>query len=87
VNARQQLRIVADNSRTSWVSPWGFRMEVDYDDQPGEPSIYWPTERAHPGSPANAVLLSCKVGGVEIYEMLDSGQIERIEEKILEELE
>lgn len=87
MNARQPFRIVAANARTSWVSPWGFRMEVEYDYQPGERSINWPTDLAHPGSPANAVLVSCKVGGVEIYDMLDSDQIERIEEAVLEQLE
>lgn len=69
---------------TAHVTPYDIPMVVEYEYDEGEPAIFWPTESAHPGAPSNAQLLSCKVGGVEIYSMLSLDQIERIEESILE---
>lgn len=60
--------------------------EYEYDE--GEPPvIHGPQEIAHPGWPANVQLLSCKVEGVEIYDMLSPQQVETIEEAILDMLE
>jgi hypothetical protein len=69
------------------VSIYGFPMEVEYDYIKGEPTIYWPTERAHPGCPTTVELLACKVNGQDIIDMLSSDQMDRIEENILEQLE
>ena len=81
------LRITSPRAHSTVVSPYDFPMEVEYEYDEGEPPIIAYGEFDHPGSPANATLMSCKVGGVEIYEMLSSSQIERIEEEILEQLE
>lgn len=67
------------------VKPFGFDMTVEFDYDPGEPGI--PSgDEAHPGAPAEACLSSCRVGCVDIYEMLDNWQIERIQEAILDQL-
>lgn len=73
-------------SDTAQVDPYGLGEEMvcEYEFEPGETQIFWPTERAHPGSPDNVTLLACKVGGVDIYPMLSNAQIERIENAILE---
>lgn len=81
------LKIASPRAMTTIVTPYDFPMVVEYEYDEGEPSIFWPTERAHPGSPPNASLLSCKVGGVNVYDMLSPDQIERIEEAILSQLE
>ena len=82
-----RVALTSLRARSATVAPYDFPMEVTYEYDEGEAPIFWPTELAHPGSPPNAVLLSCKVGGVEIYEMLSSSQIERIEDEILQQLE
>lgn len=82
-----RLRIASPSSHTTVVSPYGFDMEVDYEYQEGEAPILWPTDDAHPGSPPNAVLLACRVGGEDIYPMLTSSQVENIEDAILEQHE
>lgn len=81
------IRIVSPRSHTAVVDPYGFPMEVEYEYDPGEPCIFWPTELAHPGSPPTCQLLSCKVNGQDIYEMLKPEQIERIEDSILDHTE
>lgn len=78
------LRIVSADSQTATVSPYGFEMVCEYEFYPAEKEIRWPTEWAHPGSPATLQLLACKVAGVDIYEMLSLGQIERIEDELME---
>lgn len=85
MNARIALASLRSFSTT--VSPWDFPMEVTYEYEEGEIPIFWPTELAHPGSPPNVALLSCRVGGVDITEMLKPEQQERIEEAILDQLE
>ena len=85
MNARIQLASL--RSFSTVVSPYGFPMECEYEYDEGESPIFWPTEQAHPGSPPNVQLLSCRIGGVEVYDMLKPEQCERIEETILEQLE
>lgn len=58
---------------------------VDFED--GECPIFWPTERAHPGSPPSCVLESCKVKDVELIDMLSFSQVERLEELAANQLE
>lgn len=82
-----RLRIVSPNSQTATVSPYGFAMECEFEYDKGEAQIFWPTEHAHPGTPPNAQLLACRVGGVDITEMLTSCQRENIEEKLVRECE
>jgi hypothetical protein len=81
------LRIVSNRSHSMTVQPWGFAMECEYEYDPGEPTIWHPAELSHPGSPPNVALLSCKVGGVDLMEMLSFDQQERIEGVILDQLE
>lgn len=61
---------------------WSFPMQVSYTYEAGEPGTF-----DHPGYPPNAVLERCVVGGVDISEMLSLDQRERLEEKILENIE
>lgn len=72
-------------TQESVVKPFGFDMVVEYDYDPGEPGI--PSgDEAHPGTAAEACLCACRVGGVNIFNMLDDWQLERIETAILEQL-
>ena len=82
-----RIRLSSPRERTVTVAPYGFDMEcgVEYDE--GELPIYSPHEIAHPGTPPNAVLLSCKVNGVDLMDMLSSAQVARVEDAILEQLE
>jgi hypothetical protein len=81
------ITIISQRAKTAVVQPYGFPMECEYEYDEGEAPIYWPTELAHPGCPPNAELMACRVGGVDIYEMLKHEQIERIEDAILSQLE
>lgn len=84
MNAR--LQIVRESLRSAIVAPWGFDMDCSFDYEPEEAACY--DDRSPcPGSPANAALVCCIVGGVDIVDMLTLGQREHIEEKILEQLE
>lgn len=69
-------------SRAS-IKAWDIPMDVEYDFTPGESAVKW-GDYPHPGWPASADLLSVKVGGVDILEMLDDEQIQRIESAVLE---
>lgn len=73
--------------KTVELEVWGVPMVCIFDYQDGESPIFWPTEQAHPGSPPECVLESCKVGGVELIDMLSFEQVERLEEKAVEQLE
>lgn len=55
-------------------------VEAEYDE--GEPAIYWPTDAAHPGSPEDAILIRCLVGGVDVMPLLDDQAIRQIEREI-----
>lgn len=81
------VRITSRFAQTATVEPYGFPMVCEYEWDEGESPIFWPTDAAHPGAPPNASLLSCKVMGVDIYDMLKPEQIERIEEAIIEQTE
>lgn len=59
-------------------------MVCSYEYDEGEPSIFWPTELAHPGCPPCVELLSCRIGGVEVIDMLSRTQMDRIEEALME---
>jgi hypothetical protein len=88
MNARiPNLRIVSPSSLTSTVNVYGFDMECDFEYDAGEHPIFWPTERAHPGTPPNAELLACRVGGIDITEMLTSDQRAAIEVKLIRQME
>jgi hypothetical protein len=54
-------------------------MSCQYEYDPAEPMTWH-----HPGSPADASLVSCKVAGVDIFPMLTREQQEEIEALILE---
>lgn len=64
--------------RTASVSYCGVSMACQYEYDPAEPATY-----LHPGSPENAALVSCKVGGVDIFEMLTNEQQDEIETLLL----
>lgn len=81
------LRIVAQNAHSAIVDVWGFPMECDFDYEEGEAPVWSDVTGGHPGSPSNAVLVGCAVGGVSIYDMLSSDQIERLEEACIQAME
>jgi hypothetical protein len=81
------VTVTRSNHHPTVVETYGFPMEVTYEYDEGEPTIWWPTELAHPGSPPNVQLLTCKVGGQDIYDMLTPEQVTRIEDSILDQLE
>lgn len=56
------------------VKPWGFDIDVDFELDEGE--LPGPL---NPGVDPFVIILSAKVGGVEIYEMLDDAQLLRLE--------
>lgn len=78
-----RLRIVADNSQSLELDVYGFPMTCVFDWDEGEPAIFWPTERAHPGTPPNAELLECWVGEHNIFDALSQDRREYIEERII----
>lgn len=82
-----RLRIASPSERTTVVAPWGFDMDCSFEYEEGEPPTISNGEFDHPGSPANVALLSCRVAGVDITEMLDNSQQERIEDRILDQME
>lgn len=87
MNARIPLRIVSPSSRSLTVAPWDFDIRCVYEYDEGEPMVWSPIDRAHPGTPPNAQLLEAWVGPVNIYDMLSSTQIERLEDAVLEAME
>jgi hypothetical protein len=56
------------------VKPWGFDIDVDFELDEGE--LPGPL---NPGVDPFVIILSAKVGGVEIYEMLGDAQLLRLE--------
>ena len=64
------------------ITAYGIPMSVIYDYEPGELPVF-SGPHAGPGCAPSVYLLSVKVGGVDIYEMLSTEQMQRIEETIL----
>lgn len=62
------------------VTYCGVPMSVEYDYTPGEGQTW-----TDPGYPACAEMHSCKVGGVQVLDMLSAEQREAIETLILDE--
>jgi hypothetical protein len=81
MNARVQ--IIPQSVFTASVNVWGVELECDYDYDEGEPP-WFDEANPSPGSPPNAILYACRVGGVNIIEMLSESQRECIEEKLIE---
>ena len=60
------------------VSPWQFDIDVTACVDPGEPATW-----DHPGWEPNCVIEQARVNGVSIFDMLDNGQLTRIEEAVM----
>lgn len=60
------------------VRPWGFDIDVDFELDEGE--LPGPL---NPGVEPYCVILSAKVGGIEVYEMLDNAQLMRLEAAVM----
>jgi hypothetical protein len=80
-------RIASLSTRAAIVSPYGFNMLCEFEYEEEEPAIVTAQDGGHPGSPANAQLLVCKVGDTNIFDMLDPQQIETIEEACIKAME
>lgn len=78
------LKIASPRAMTTIVAPYDFPMVVEYEYDEGESAIFWPTELSHPGCPPCVELLSCRIGGVEVIDMLSRTQRDRIEEALME---
>jgi hypothetical protein len=75
------IRLTSPYARTAVVCPWDFPCVVEFEFHEGEPaSVSGSPDNWHPGYPPNVALLSCRVGGVDITEMLSNSQQERIED-------
>ena len=84
------VRLSSPYARTIEVNPYDLEqpMVCEFEFDPGEdPIVTGGPDNWHPGSPPNVVLLSCRIGGVLVDDMLSLQQTERIEEAILEALE
>jgi hypothetical protein len=81
-----RIHLTSTRERTAVVAPWGFDMECSYEYDEGEPPTIQYGEFDHPGTPANVALLSCKVGGVDLMDMLSLRQQNHIEDSILEQI-
>ncbi len=68
---------------TAIVRPWGFDIHITFDYDEGEPPIFSPIDEAHPGADPYAVILKAQIGGVEVYEMLTSAQLNTLEDHAL----
>ena len=77
-----RLSIRPTNEHTAVVSPYGFPMEVTFEYFDGEA----PTQD-HPGAPDDCQILSCRVGGIDINDMLSPVQTDRICEAITEQVQ
>lgn len=80
-------RIQSLTARETEVTYCGVRMVVSFEYEPEERALWSPVHGGIPGSPANAILISAKVGGVDIAEMLSNEQREHIEDLILEQMQ
>lgn len=85
MNAR--VHIVPQSSFTATVNYCGVEMECTYEYEEAEAACFDVERNPCPGSPANAVLCECRIGGVDVIDMLTVEQIERVEEKILESMQ
>lgn len=82
------IRLTSPYAKTIEVTCYGVPMEVSFEHDPGEsPIVTGGPDNWHPGTPPNAALLSCRIGGVEVLDMLTAAQVARVEETILEALE
>jgi alpha-L-fucosidase len=60
------------------ISPWDFDIEVTAEIDSGEPRTW-----DDPGYEAYAEINSARVGGVDVYAMLNATQVERMEHYVL----
>jgi hypothetical protein len=64
------------------IAPWGFPIDVTADVEAPEQATY-----TDPGCGWSIAVIRACVGGIDIYEMLNNAQLERIEEAIERVLE
>lgn len=64
------------------VAPWGFPVSVHADIDPGAAPTF-----TDPGYDAEVCISSAYVGGINIYEMLDSDQLTRLEQAVIRALD
>ena len=71
---------------TASISYCDVDLLVTYEFVKGEPPVLW-GDYPHPGCPDCAEISSVLIGGVEVYEMLSNDQLDRIEEKVRDEMD
>lgn len=76
------MNIAQGNYHVTDVSPWGFPMSVHADIEPGKGATF-----EDPGYGPEICISSVFVGGINIVDMLDNSQLERIEFAVINELD
>jgi hypothetical protein len=82
-----KLNLTSASLRSGIVSPWDFPMECVFEYYPGDPLGNAPLFGGPTPIPSSAQLMSCKVNGRDIMDMLSTAQIERIEDALVDQLE
>ena len=76
------MTLTQGNYHVTDVSPWGFPMSVHADIEPGQGATF-----DDPGYGPEVCISSVFVGGINIVDMLDNAQLQRLEEAIIRELD
>lgn len=76
------MHIAKHTAYVTEVAPWGFTMSVHADIEPGKRATF-----EDPGYGPEVCVFAVFVGDINIVEMLDNEQIERIEFAIINELD
>lgn len=76
------------SQHTATIEIWdGVPMTCEYEFYPEATPILNDIYGGDPGWPAYSSLISCMVGGIDIYEMLSPKQIDRIEAALTAQME
>ena len=68
------------------IQAYGIPMTVQCEYDPGE-SMIWSGPQAGPGYAPAAVIEQVFIGGINVYDMLNDKQLERIEEAVIRAIE
>jgi len=72
--------------QTIEVQAYGIPMSVRCEYDPGEPMI-WSGPQASPGYASAVIVEKVFIGGVDVFDMLNDKQLERIEEAVIRAIE
>ena len=72
---------------TVCIDHHGIPLDVEVLYSPAEPPIHWPTEHAHPGSPALVDLQACFAGKDNILKIIKPAALLEIEAAVFDRIE